>query len=108
MARRRWQRRGRLAQPADRGRRQRGRVVQRDRDPLQGITAARPGGLTVSYNDGSSDSSAAALAASSSVAVVFASSNESEGSDLGSIDLSSASNSLISAAAQPAVGQVPR
>jgi beta-glucosidase len=75
---------------------------------LQGITAARPGGLTVSYNDGSSDSSAAALAASSSVAVVFASSNESEGSDLGSIDLSSASNSLISAVAQPAVGQVPR
>ncbi len=67
--------------------------------PLQGITAAKPGGVTVSYNDGSSDSSAAALAASSSVAVVFAGNNESEGSDLGSINLSSASNSLISAVA---------
>ena len=71
--------------------------------PLQGITAAAPSGVTVSYNDGSSDSSAAALAASSSVAVVFVSNNESEGSDLSSIDLSSASNSLISsvAAANP-------
>ncbi len=67
--------------------------------PLQGITAAAPSGVTVSYNDGSSDSSAAALAASSSVAVVFASNNESEGSDLSSIDLSSADNSLISAVA---------
>ncbi|MCW2911888.1 MAG: glycoside hydrolase family 3 domain protein [Actinomycetia bacterium] len=67
--------------------------------PLQGITAAAPSGVTVSYNDGSSASSAAALAASSSVAVVFASRNESEGSDLSSIDLSSANNSLISAVA---------
>ena len=67
--------------------------------PLQGITAAAPSGVTVSYNDGSSDSSAAALAASSSVAVVFVSNNESEGSDLSSIDLSSADNSLISAVA---------
>ena len=67
--------------------------------PLQGITAAAPSGVTVSYNDGSSDSSAAALAASSSVAVVFVSNDESEGSDLSSIDLSSADNSLISAVA---------
>jgi beta-glucosidase len=67
--------------------------------PLQGITAAAPSGVTVSYNDGSSDSSAAALAASSSVAVVFVSNDESEGSDLSSINLSSADNSLISAVA---------
>jgi beta-glucosidase len=67
--------------------------------PLQGITAAAPSGVTVSYNDGSSDSSAASLAASSSVAVVFVSNDESEGSDLTSIDLSSADNSLISAVA---------
>ncbi len=67
--------------------------------PLQGITAAAPSGVTVSYNDGSSDSSAASLAASSSVAVVFASNSESEGSDLPQIDLSSAENSLISAVA---------
>ncbi len=67
--------------------------------PLQGITAAAPSGVTVSYNSGSSDSSAAALAASSSVAVVFAGNDESEGSDLSSIDLSSANNSLIAAVA---------
>ena len=67
--------------------------------PLQGITARAGSGTTVSYNDGSSDSSAAALAASSSVAVVFVSIDESEGSDLSSIDLSSADNSLISAVA---------
>src|SRR5215469_3129799 len=35
--------------------------------PLQGITAAAPSGVTVRYNNGSSESSAAALAASSSV-----------------------------------------
>jgi beta-glucosidase len=64
--------------------------------PLQGITAAAPSGVTVSYNDGSSDSSAAAA---SSVAVVFVSNDESEGSDLTSFDLSSADNSLISAVA---------
>ena len=67
--------------------------------PLQGITAAAPSGVTVSYNGGSSDSSAAALAASSSVAVVFASNDESEGSDLSGIDLSSADNNLIAAVA---------
>ena len=67
--------------------------------PLQGITSRAGSGITVSYNDGSSTSSAASLAASSSVAVVFVSNNESEGSDLSSISLSSASNSLISAVA---------
>jgi beta-glucosidase len=67
--------------------------------PLQGITAAAPSGVTVSYNNGSSDSSAATLAAGSSVAVVFANLNESEGSDLTSIDLGSAQDSLISAVA---------
>ena len=71
--------------------------------PLQGITARAGSGTTVSFNDGSSDSSAAALAASSSVAVVFASNFETEGSDLSGIDLPSAENSLISsvAAANP-------
>ena len=67
--------------------------------PLQGITAAAPSGVTVNYNAGTSDSSAASLAASSSVAVVFVSNDESEGSDLSSIDLSSSENSLISAVA---------
>ena len=67
--------------------------------PLQGITAAAPSGVSVNYNDGSSDSSAAALAASSSVAVVFVSNFESEGSDLSDINLSSADDSLISAVA---------
>ncbi len=71
--------------------------------PLQGITSRAGAGITVSFNDGSSASSAATLAASSSVAIVFASNDESEGSDLSSIDLSSAQNSLISsvAAANP-------
>jgi beta-glucosidase len=67
--------------------------------PLQGITARAGSGITVNYNDGSSTSSAASLAASSSVAVVFVSNNESEGSDLGGIDLSSSENSLVSAVA---------
>jgi beta-glucosidase len=67
--------------------------------PLQGITAAAPSGVTVKYNSGSSDSSAAALAASSTVAIVFAGYPESEGSDLTSIDLGSAQDSLISAVA---------
>ena len=67
--------------------------------PLQGITSRAGSGITVSYNDGSSTSSAASLAASSSVAVVFVSNNESEGSDLSGIGLSSAENSLISAVA---------
>ena len=67
--------------------------------PLQGITAAAPSGVTVSYNNGSSDSSAASAAAAASVAVVFANLNESEGSDLTSIDLGSAQDALISAVA---------
>jgi beta-glucosidase len=67
--------------------------------PLQGIQAAAPSGVTVTYNNGSSDSSAATLAASSSVAIVFASLYESEGSDLTSIDLGSSDDSLISAVA---------
>ena len=67
--------------------------------PLQGITAAAPSGTTVSYDPGTSNSSAASLAASSGVAVVFVGNDESEGSDLSSIDLSSAENSLISAVA---------
>jgi beta-glucosidase len=67
--------------------------------PLQGITAAAPSGVTVSYNNGSSDSSAAALAASSKVAIVFASLDESEGSDLTSIDLGTTDDNLISAVA---------
>jgi beta-glucosidase len=67
--------------------------------PLQGITAAAPSGVTVNYNAGTSDSSAAATAASSSVAIVFASYDESEGSDLTSIDLGTADDNLISAVA---------
>lgn len=67
--------------------------------PLQGITAAAPSGVTVSYNSGSSSSSAASLARSSSVAVVFENLGESEGSDLSSIDLGSSADSLISAVA---------
>jgi beta-glucosidase len=67
--------------------------------PLQGITAAAPSGVTVSYNNGSSDSSAASLAASSGVAIVFASLSESEGSDLTSVDLGSTDDNLISAVA---------
>jgi beta-glucosidase len=67
--------------------------------PLQGITAAAPSGVSVSYNDGSSTSSAASAAAAASVAVVFVSNDESEGSDLSSIDLSSAQNSLVAAVA---------
>ena len=67
--------------------------------PLRGITSRAGSAITVSYNDGSSTSSAASLAASSSVAVVFVSNNESEGSDLSGIGLSSAENSLISVVA---------
>jgi beta-glucosidase len=67
--------------------------------PLQGITARAGSTVSVTYNDGSSASSAAAAAAAASVAVVFVSDFESEGSDLSSISLSSAQNSLISAVA---------
>ncbi len=67
--------------------------------PLQGIQAAAPSGVTVSYNSGSSDSSAASAAAAASVAVVFVSLAESEGSDLTGIDLGSTDDSLIDAVA---------
>jgi len=67
--------------------------------PLRGITSRAGSSGSVSFNDGSSASSAAALAAASSVAVVFVSKDESEGSDVSSIDLPSAENSLISAVA---------
>jgi beta-glucosidase len=67
--------------------------------PLQGITSRAGSSVTVNYNDGSSNSSAASVAASSNVAVVFVGKSESEGSDLSSIDLTSAQNSLISAVA---------
>ena len=91
-------RRGRLDQPADRRRRECRRNSSGTVTPLQGITAAAPSGVTVSYNDGSSDSSAAALAASSSVAVVFVRNGESEGSDLPA-SISPAPTTLISAVA---------
>jgi beta-glucosidase len=67
--------------------------------PLTGVTRRAGSEIKVAYDDGSNTGSAAALAASSSVAVVFASTFESEGTDLGTIDLSSADNSLISAVA---------
>ena len=67
--------------------------------PLTGITNRAGTGVKVSYNDGSNTSTAASLAGSSSVAVVFVNKGESEGSDLGNIDLTSAQNSLISAVA---------
>ena len=67
--------------------------------PLTGITSRAGSGVTVTYNNGSSNSSAASAAAAANVAIVFVSTFESEGSDLSSIDLSSANNSLISAVA---------
>jgi beta-glucosidase len=67
--------------------------------PLQGITAAAPSGTTVTYNAGTSDSSAASAASAASVAVVFASLDESEGSDLTSIDLGTTQDNLITAVA---------
>ena len=67
--------------------------------PLAGIQALAGSGTTVTFNDGSSNSSAAAAAAAAKVAVVFVSNFETEGSDLSSIDLPSAENSLISAVA---------
>ena len=85
-------RRRRLDQSADRGRRQRRGQLQRHRHPAAGHHRRRAERTTVNYNDGSSDSSAASAAAAASVAVVFVSNDESEGSDLTSIDLSSAQN----------------
>ncbi|SEO87234.1 beta-glucosidase [Actinacidiphila rubida] len=67
--------------------------------PLQGIQARAGSGVSVTYNDGSDSGSAASAAAAAKVAVVFVSDFESEGGDLGGIDLSSAQNNLVSAVA---------
>jgi beta-glucosidase len=66
--------------------------------PLSGIQAAAPG-ATITYNNGSSQSSAVAAAQSANVAIVFGGYDETEGSDLSSIDLGSTEDSLISAVA---------
>ncbi|MEU5434931.1 glycoside hydrolase family 3 C-terminal domain-containing protein [Streptomyces sp. NPDC020719] len=68
--------------------------------PLDGITSRAGSGISVRYDDGVSTASAAALAKSSGVAVVFVNKGESEGGDLGDIDLPGNQNSLISAVAQ--------
>ncbi|MFC1432355.1 discoidin domain-containing protein [Streptacidiphilus sp. N1-3] len=71
--------------------------------PLTGIQNRAGSGVSVQYNDGSNATTAATLARSSDVAIVFASYGESEGSDIGSIDLPSSLNTLITqvAAANP-------
>jgi beta-glucosidase len=74
--------------------------------PLQGITSRAGAGITVQSQPGNTSSNIAAavsLARSSSVAIVFASYFESEGSDIGNINLSGNSDTLISqvAAANP-------
>jgi len=66
--------------------------------PLAGITARAASG-SVTYASGDPVASAVAAAKSASVAVVFASSYETEGSDLTSIDLPASENQLISAVA---------
>jgi beta-glucosidase len=66
--------------------------------PLAGIQAEAPG-ATVTYNNGSSQSSAVAAAQSAKVAIVFAGYDETEGSDLSSIDLGTTEDNLISAVA---------
>ena len=69
--------------------------------PLTGIQNRVSGtGVTVTYNDGSNQSSAASLAAGSSVAIVFASDNYgNEGSDTSTIGLPNNQDALISAVA---------
>jgi len=74
--------------------------------PLQGITSRAGSGISVQFSSGDSNGNIQAavnLARSSSVAVVFASYFESEGSDIGNINLSGNSDTLISqvAAANP-------
>ncbi|MHA6765042.1 discoidin domain-containing protein [Streptacidiphilus sp. PAMC 29251] len=71
--------------------------------PLTGIQNRAGSGVSVQYNDGSNPTTAATLAKSSDVAIVFASYGESEGSDIGSIDLPGNLNTLITqvAAANP-------
>src|ERR1700728_1859314 len=66
--------------------------------PLAGIQAAAPG-ATVTYNNGSSQSSAVSAAQSANVAIVFGGYDETEGSDLSSIDLGTTEDNLISAVA---------
>jgi beta-glucosidase len=66
--------------------------------PLAGIQAAAPG-ATVTYNSGSSQSSAVAAAEAANVAIVFGGYDETEGSDLSSIDLGTTEDNLISAVA---------
>jgi beta-glucosidase len=69
--------------------------------PLTGIQNRVAGtGDTVTYNDGTNQSSAVSLAASSSVAIVFASDNYgNEGSDTSTINLPNNQDALISAVA---------
>jgi beta-glucosidase len=69
--------------------------------PLTGIQNRVSGsGVTVTYNDGSNQSSAATLAQQSSVAIVFASDNYgNEGSDTSTIGLPNNQDALISAVA---------
>jgi beta-glucosidase len=71
--------------------------------PYQGIAAAAPHGVKVTYDDGSSTSSAEAAAHAASVAVVFVDLPEAEGQDLQSIDLPGNDDTLIGdvAAANP-------
>jgi beta-glucosidase len=70
--------------------------------PLAAIRAAAPG-ATVTYNDGSTASTAVAAAKAANVAIVFGGYDETEGSDISSIDLGSSEDTLISdvAAANP-------
>ena len=67
--------------------------------PLAGIEAAAGSGVTVTYNDGTSQSAAVAAAQAAKVAVIFADYTEAEGSDLTSIDLGTTDDDLISAVA---------
>jgi beta-glucosidase len=67
---------------------------------LEGLTSRAGGGITVSYNDGSTQSSAVTLASSSDVAIVVVGVNATEGSDRTTLALSSTQgDSLITAVA---------
>ncbi|HET9058518.1 MAG TPA: glycoside hydrolase family 3 C-terminal domain-containing protein, partial [Acidimicrobiales bacterium] len=65
--------------------------------PLQGIQAAVGSGVTVTYDDGTNQSSAVAAAQAAKVAVIFADYTEGEGADITSIDLGTTEDNLISA-----------
>jgi len=67
--------------------------------PLAGIQSAAGSGVTVTYNDGTNQSSAVAAAQAAKVAVIFADYTEGEGSDVTSIDLGATDDNLISAVA---------